>query len=150
MLERQFTATTYILDGDKTLLIFHPKHQKWLPPGGHLEPNETPPECARREAREETGLEIEFIRQENLWFEGWNGVSIERPYLLLLENIPAHGISAAHQHMDFIYIAKPAGGKELEGVRWWTLEEVLSLNKDLIFPDVIQTLQHLLGAFSEK
>lgn len=150
MLERHFTVTTYIFDGEKTLLLFHPKHQKWLPPGGHLEPNETPPECARREVREETGLEIEFIRQENLWIEEWNGVSIERPYLFLLENIPSHGSFPAHQHMDFIYLAKPAGGEELESVRWWTLEEVLNFREDLIFPDVIQTLKHVYNSLQMR
>lgn len=35
----------------------------WAPPGGHLESGESVEECARREAREETGLEIERIRQ---------------------------------------------------------------------------------------
>ena len=35
----------------------------WAPPGGHLESGESVEECARREAREETGLKIERIRQ---------------------------------------------------------------------------------------
>ena len=33
----------------------------WQPPGGHLEMNETWEQCARREVKEETGMEIEKI-----------------------------------------------------------------------------------------
>ena len=34
----------------------------WSTPGGHLDPGETPDACARREASEETGVEVENIR----------------------------------------------------------------------------------------
>lgn len=34
----------------------------WSTPGGHLEPGETPEQCAVREAREETGVEVGDLR----------------------------------------------------------------------------------------
>ena len=133
-MKKQYTATVYILQDDKVLLIFHKKFQKWLPPGGHLEPGELPSEGAIREAKEETGLEIEIIPQENIWIEKrWNGGSFERPYLCLIENIPARPGEEAHQHVDFIYIGKPVGGlenlneEETSGLRWFTKEDLLSL-----------------------
>ncbi len=151
MIERQFTVTVYILHEGKTLLVYHPKHLKWNPPGGHLEAGETPPECGRREVLEETGLEIDYIRQEKLWFNAWDVRSIERPYLCLLENIPPHGTSGAHQHIDLIYIAKPTGGtlhaelvkKNL--LRWWTLEEIeQQLSHEEMFVETREILKSLL------
>ncbi len=150
-MEKQFTSTVYIIDNDKVLLIFHRKLQKWLPPGGHMDSHETPPEAARREAMEETGLEIEFIKQENIWINRWNARSFERPYLCLLEEIPAFGEKEAHQHVDFIYIAHPTGGQlkqnhaETSGIRWFTIEEIEALEADKeIFQETQQTLAHLM------
>jgi len=153
MLERHFTVTTYIIKNKKVLLIFHAKFSKWLPPGGHLEKGETPPEGAKREVLEETGLKIEFIPQENLWINDWNASSFERPYFCLLENVPPHGSFSAHQHMDLIYLAKPIGGvehpEELKKgtLKWFTLEEVENLTSDeTIFGETKQTIKHLLAA----
>ncbi len=135
-MEKQFTATVYILEDNKVLLRFHSKIQKWLPPGGHLEPGEIPPQGAIREALEETGLEIELIKDEHLWVDRWNASSFERPWLCLLENIPGNGSQTAHQHIDFIYLGRPVGGsldaeaREQEAVRWFTLDEVLALKPD--------------------
>lgn len=139
---KQFTATVYIFHGLKVLLHRHEKLGKWMPPGGHLELNETPPEAARREVREETGLEIEFIEQENLKINGDNAVSFERPFLCLLENVPAYKDKPAHQHMDMIYLARPLEMKDdLGGFRWFIYEELQDLD---LFPDVAEVLRLLL------
>lgn len=151
-MERQFCATVYIIEDDRVLLIFHKKLKKWLPPGGHLDSNETPAEGARREAFEETGMEIEFIKQENVWVERWNANSFERPYLCLIEEIPSHKDVPAHQHIDFIYLARPVGGQmkensaETDGLRWFSLEEVEALSPDEnVFVETQQVIRHLLG-----
>lgn len=40
----------------EVLLVRHPRYGLWLPPGGCVEPNETPWEAVVREVLEETGL----------------------------------------------------------------------------------------------
>lgn len=52
----------FILDENRVLLLKKNPGLfgagKWNAPGGKLHPNETPEECAVREVREETGLEV--------------------------------------------------------------------------------------------
>jgi 8-oxo-dGTP pyrophosphatase MutT (NUDIX family) len=140
---RHFTATVYIFHEGKVLLHRHPKLGKWLPPGGHLEENETPPEAAKREVFEETGLEIIFLEQENVKVKAYNATSFPRPYLCLLEQIPAHKDQPPHQHMDFIYLARPLSLKDdLNGFQWMGWEEVQQLD---IFPDTREVLSKLLN-----
>lgn len=146
-MERHFTATVYLFHEGKVLLHKHAKLGKWLPPGGHIEPNETPPDAARREVMEETGLDISFFSQENLHIEGANAVSFERPFLCVLEHVPPHKDKPAHQHMDLIYLAEPLGEdlfeKDLRGFRWFGWEDLSEIEEEL-FPDVRQTLHLLL------
>ncbi len=55
---------TVVLDGDMVLMIQRgkpPRQGSWSLPGGAQELGETIREAARREVREETGLEIEII-----------------------------------------------------------------------------------------
>ena len=144
-MERQFTATVYIIEDSKVLLIYHEKFGKWQPPGGHVDPNETPPEAAKREAMEETGYEIEFIQDEHIWIDCWNAKSMERPFLCLLEEIPAHKDKPAHQHMDMIFAARPVRQgtyTETQQVRWFTLEEVSELESD---KDIFAETKQVIG-----
>jgi len=151
-MQRHLTATTYILNDDQVLLILHKKLQKWLPPGGHLEDNELPSEGAIREAKEETGLDIALIPQENIWIEGHdNAGSIERPYLCLLEHIPQINSEAAHQHIDLIYVGRPCGGElkhnhlETKAIHWFTLKALDKLEKEVeIFGETYSIIKHLL------
>ena len=154
-MEKQFTSSVYILDGDKVLLLFHPKLQKWLPPGGHLEEGELPTECALREAFEETGLQVELIKDEHTWVSRWNASSFERPWFCLLENIPEHNSKAAHQHVDFIYLGKAVGGqieeqhRKQHQIRWFTQDEVMSLKSDEeIFLETQEILEKVFSVFT--
>ena len=42
---RDFTVATFVVHEGKVLLLWHRKLGMWLPPGGHIEPNELPDEA---------------------------------------------------------------------------------------------------------
>jgi ADP-ribose pyrophosphatase YjhB (NUDIX family) len=119
---RDFTATTFVVQNDRTLLLLHRKLGIWVPPGGHIDPNELPDQAALREVREESGLEAELFDQGRPI--GMIRI-LPQPYCILLENI-----SPDHQHIDLIYFAKVCGGslqhaeREAQAVRWFSWEEL--------------------------
>ncbi len=131
---KHFTASAYLFEGEKVLLIHHRKAKKWFGAGGHLNENEMPHEAVIREVKEETGLDIEIIHDERVWIEPQlNGRSLPRPALILLEKIPPHKDDPEHYHIDYIYAARPIGGELLEdknellGMGWFTMEETKEL-----------------------
>src|SRR5262249_3633492 len=56
-----FTVCVFVVQDSKVLLIHHRKLDKWLPLGGHVELDEDPEQAALREAKEESGLEVELL-----------------------------------------------------------------------------------------
>lgn len=141
--KRHFTATAFIVDAQRrTLLLWHKRLGRWMPPGGHVEGNEQPEETARRECKEETGLDVEIVgdAQEDL-FAGnpTEGRMLKKPIAMLLEEIPAcpERSEPAHQHMDFLFLARPTDPSQStvldrsEGseMRWFTREEIEALDE---------------------
>ena len=64
----RLTTLCYIKNKDRYLMMHRIKKDqdenagKWIGIGGHLEENESPEECIRREIREETGFTIHDLR----------------------------------------------------------------------------------------
>ena len=64
----RLTTLCYVEKDGKYLMLHRVKKAqdenagKWIGIGGHLEENESPEECVRREAREEAGLELRGLR----------------------------------------------------------------------------------------
>ncbi|MCC6381132.1 MAG: NUDIX domain-containing protein [Dehalococcoidia bacterium] len=109
--ERHHTATAYVVDGDRTLLLWHTKLGMWLPPGGHSEPNEDPVETALREATEESGLAVAVIPPADL--PQCSGPTVlPPPAVILIEDI-VRSDQPRHQHIDHVYFTRA-----LEPVDW--------------------------------
>ena len=132
---RDFTATTFVVRGDHTLLLWHKKIQAWLPPGGHIDVDELPEEAALREVREETGLSVELMGTAGKL----GSVDVlMRPECILLEDI-----AEGHQHIDLIYFATADDGdkesidlREATGSRWCSWE-------DLGAAEIAEDIRHL-------
>ena len=97
---RHFTVVVFVVWDGKVLLHLHRKLGMWLPPGGHIEPDELPDDAAVREVLEETGIEVELVgeRREDIR----DPVQLVRPAGVQLEDI-----GPGHQHIDLIYFARP-------------------------------------------
>ncbi len=148
---RQSTASVYIIKENQVLLLFHQKLQKWLPAGGHVDANETSQEAAIREAKEETGLNIELCSfQDNLDINESNAISLPLPFLCLLEEIPPHKGELYHQHVDFIFIGKVISGslkentRESNGLKWFPLKDLKKLEGNpAFFKETLTVLNYL-------
>lgn len=159
-MDRHFTATAFIVDSRKrTLLLWHKRLQRWMPPGGHVDVDETPEEAARRECKEETGLDVRITgdAQPDLFADARDeGRMLIKPFAMLLENIPAcpDRDEPAHEHMDFLFVARPLDEAQIpvlaieEGreLRWFTRDEIGQLSTDTdIFGNVKAYVLHLLA-----
>jgi 8-oxo-dGTP diphosphatase len=125
--ERHFTATGFVVHEDKTLLHWHRRLQTWMPPGGHIEPDEDPVTALLREIREETGVSAEVVPAPPHFSFDYPG-QVAPPFTILLENSSEPG--AAHGHVDLIYFCRALDGQRLqppaeEHVLVWVSEEQL-------------------------
>ncbi len=76
-------ASGYLVKDGKVLLVHHNKFDKWTPPGGHMEENETPDQTVIREWREELGLQVAVVPAYASAFAGdSNATPIPMPFYM--------------------------------------------------------------------
>jgi 8-oxo-dGTP pyrophosphatase MutT (NUDIX family) len=114
-----FTASAFVLSPreDALLLIHHAKLDRWLQPGGHVDPEDDDLlAAARREVLEEVG-----VRELELLGKG--------AFDLDVHVIPALKGDPAHQHFDvrFLFRARDprfSAGSDAKAARWVALSEI--------------------------
>ena len=122
-----FTVAIFVVHQGKVLLIHHRKLDKWLPLGGHIELDEDPEQAARREAREESGFEVQLVGERPPTTEPGTRALIAPRFLDI------HRISDTHEHIGMIYWARPKEGalklapEEHHDIRWCSEAELESL-----------------------
>ena len=122
-----FTVAIFVIHDGKVLLIHHRKLDKWLPLGGHIELDEDPEQAALREAREESGLEVELLGERPPTTEPGTRALIA-PRILDI-----HRINGTHEHIGMIYWARPKSGattlaiEEHHDIRWSSAAELDTL-----------------------
>jgi 8-oxo-dGTP pyrophosphatase MutT (NUDIX family) len=113
-----FTVALLVVHNGKVLLVHHRNLNKWLPLGGHIELDEDPEAAGLREAKEESGLEVELLGQRPPTTEPGTRALIAPRFMDI------HRISDTHQHIGLMYWARPKNGtlklspSEHHDIRW--------------------------------
>ncbi|MDE1852015.1 MAG: NUDIX domain-containing protein [Candidatus Micrarchaeota archaeon] len=134
MEQKCVTATCVIVKDDKVLFVFHKKLNRWMPPGGHVELNETPIEAVQREALEETGFKVRVIDTygpEKVVGDDAVGAEMIRPMVIMLETVNYQ--TGVHKHFDLIYLATVDGSENIKNeedneIGWFSRDELNDLN----------------------
>ncbi len=119
-----FTVAIFVVHDAKVLVIHHRNLDQWLPLGGHIELDEDPETAALREAREESGLEVELIGERPPTTGSGTRALIAPRFLDI------HRISDTHEHIGMIYWARPRNGRlalaaaEHHAIRWCSAAEL--------------------------
>ncbi|MFZ2176596.1 MAG: NUDIX domain-containing protein [Rhodococcus sp. (in: high G+C Gram-positive bacteria)] len=139
---------SYIVVVDPTdlsvFLVDHINAGRWLPTGGHVEPDEHPTEAARREIREELGVDADFsiAGSEPLFLTVTTTVGVDNGHI----DVSLWYVGAANRDTEFIL-----DPDEFRGGRWWTVNEVLDSDPrrfDPHFPRFIEKLRSMVSAKS--
>jgi 8-oxo-dGTP pyrophosphatase MutT (NUDIX family) len=106
------TGSGIVIGPRGVILVKHRRLHRWMQPGGHIEPGETPDEAAVRECIEETGLPV-----------------VHPTAGPILIHIDIHEASNGHTHLDVRYLLlapdeepdPPAD--ESQEIRWFGWDE---------------------------
>ncbi len=113
-----FTVAIFVVRERRILLVHHRRLGKWLPLGGHIELDEDPEQAALREAKEESGLDVELIGERPPTTEPGTRALIAPRFLDI------HRINETHEHIGMIYWARVRSGnlslaaEEHHDIRW--------------------------------
>ncbi len=122
-----FTVAIFVVHQGRVLVIHHRKLDRWLPLGGHIELDEDPEIAALREAKEESGLDVELLGERPPVTEPGTRALIAPRFLDI------HRITDTHEHIGMIYWARPRNGSltlaadEHHDIRWCSAADLDAL-----------------------
>jgi 8-oxo-dGTP pyrophosphatase MutT (NUDIX family) len=123
-----FTVAIFVVREGRVLVVHHRKLDRWLPLGGHIELDEDPEIAALREAKEESGLDVELLGERPPTTEPGTRALIAPRFLDI------HRITDTHEHIGMIYWARPRQGSvtlaaaEHRDIRWCSAPELDALH----------------------
>jgi 8-oxo-dGTP pyrophosphatase MutT (NUDIX family) len=132
-----FTASGFVVspDGESLLLVHHRRLDRWLQPGGHIDPTgERVIEASMREVEEETGI-------GELTVVGGGIFDID------VHQVPAYGKEPGHAHFDvrFLFQAADAdvvAADEVHDAAWVPLVDVADRTTDRSVLRAVEKLAH--------
>ena len=147
-----FVVVVFIVRDDAVLFVRHPRYNKWLPIGGHIELNEDPNEALDREILEETGLRSVRIL-------GNNSPSLDKVKvkpLLTPRYMEVHEANPPHRHISMVYFAvagehdEPQLSAEHTAMVWLGREQLHDPRYDLSRSDIFYAEQAIDAAMKLK
>jgi 8-oxo-dGTP pyrophosphatase MutT (NUDIX family) len=129
-----FTVAIFVIHEGRVLLVHHRKMGQWLPLGGHIELDEDPEQAALREAKEESGLEVELLGERPPTTGAGTRALIAPRFLDI------HRITETHEHIGMIYLARPRNGTltlsptEHHDIRWCSPRDLDRLDPPISAP----------------
>lgn len=153
-IERHFTVSVYIVHKDKVLLHLHKKAEIMLPLGGHIELNELPEEACIREAREESGLNINLYNSEiNKLLKNSSKLTVEKILINPMHTVLCQ-VNSEHYHIDLVYYATAKsfdtipGDGESKLLKWFAKEDLKDTYN--IPPNVLAMATESLELLTER
>lgn len=109
------------------LLVDHIKAQLWLPPGGHVLPNESPRDAVVRETKEEFGIPAVFLHNH------------DKPFFVTVTQTV--GLTPGHTDVSLWYLLRGSiydrmsyDRSEFTDIEWYTLDEISETEPSIFDP----------------
>ena len=129
------TASAIVVGRRGVVLHRHRRLHRWMQPGGHIEPGETPDRAAVRECLEETGLTV-----------------AHPPSGAVLVHVDVHNGAKDHVHLDLRYLVSaldrdpsPRPG-ESQDVAWFSWDEASAVTDEAL-AGALTSARRLTGLF---
>ncbi len=165
------TAAGLLIQNERVLLVKHRKLNRWLCPGGHIDPQELPHHAAEREFFEEAGVKVKAV---DYLFKGQskNDQFVPSPIETNLHWVSRENYEAriknddqdkrvrtklwpkgCEQHLNFLYLVKPVGEislnpsqREVTDIAWFDQDQ---LEAEVADPVIKEQFYHGLEIISQ-